>query len=64
MILVPVGKLRTTLAPLRGERTDRSDLAALPLRVAAAGDGYEVIDGFMSLVTPNAPLIFGLPAPL
>jgi len=49
--LVPVDLLRTTLAPLRGERTDRGPLLApLPLRVAPQADGaYEVLDGFKRL---------------
>jgi ParB-like chromosome segregation protein Spo0J len=48
---VPVDRLATTLAPLRGPRTDPSTaLAPLPLRVAPAGDGtYEVLDGFKRL---------------
>ena len=48
---VPIDHLRTTLAPLRGERTDsHSTLAPMPLRVAEAPDGgYEVIDGFKRL---------------
>ena len=48
-MLVEISRLRTSLAPLRGERTDRSDLAPLPLRVAAAGDAFEVLDGFKRL---------------
>ena len=48
--LVPVAELGTSLAPLRGERTDSSPLAALPLRVARARDGScEVLDGFKRL---------------
>ena len=48
---VPVARLATTLAPLRGPRTDRgAALAPLPLRVAPVGDGtYEVLDGFKRL---------------
>ena len=48
---VPVDRLATTLAPLRGPRTDAgTSLAPLPLRVAPAGDGtYEVLDGFKRL---------------
>ncbi len=48
---VPLDRLRTSLAPLRGERTDRqSDLSAMPLRVAAADEGaFEVLDGFKRL---------------
>src|SRR6266511_587546 len=48
---VPVERLATTLAPLRGPRTDAStSLAPLPLRVAPARDGtYEVLDGFKRL---------------
>jgi ParB-like chromosome segregation protein Spo0J len=48
---LPVARLATTLAPLRGPRTDAaSALAPLPLRVAATGDGsYEVLDGFKRL---------------
>jgi len=48
---VPLERLRTSLAPLRGPRTDRSaTLAPLPLRVAQAPDGaYEVLDGFQRL---------------
>ena len=48
---LPVEHLATTLAPLRGPRTDAaSPLAPLPLRVAATGDGtYEVLDGFKRL---------------
>src|SRR3990172_29081 len=47
----PLDRLATTLAPLRGPRTDpASALAPLPLRVAPAGDGtYEVLDGFKRL---------------
>jgi ParB-like chromosome segregation protein Spo0J len=50
---LPVARLATTLAPLRGPRTDpASTLAPLPLRVAATGDGtYEVLDGFKRLAT-------------
>lgn len=37
---LPLDRLATTLAPLRGSRTDpASPLAALPLRVVAVGDG-------------------------
>lgn len=48
---VPLDRLATTLAPLRGPRTDAgTSLAALPLRVAPAGDDtYEVLDGFKRL---------------
>jgi len=48
---LPITQLATTLAPLRGPRTDpTSALAPLPLRVAPAGDGtYEVLDGFKRL---------------
>ena len=48
---LPIDRLATTLAPLRGPRTDpASALAPLPLRVAPAGDGtYEVLDGFKRL---------------
>src|SRR5712692_8505903 len=48
---VPVERLATTLAPLRGPRTDAgTSLAPLPLRVAPARDGtYEVLDGFKRL---------------
>jgi ParB/RepB/Spo0J family partition protein len=48
---LPVEHLATTLAPLRGPRTDpTSPLAPLPLRVAAIDDGtYEVLDGFKRL---------------
>jgi len=53
VLMLPLEKLRSTLSPLRGERTDpTSDLAALPLRVAEVpGDGgsYEVLDGFKRL---------------
>ncbi len=49
MIFVAIERLRTTFAPLRDERTDRSELAAFPLRVAAAGDAFEVLDGFKRL---------------
>lgn len=51
MNFVPIARLKMTLAPLRGERTDReSTLAPMPLRVAAVGDGsYEVLDGFKRL---------------
>jgi hypothetical protein len=42
---VPIGRLATTLAPLRGPRTDAaSGLAPLPLRVAATDAGtYDVL---------------------
>jgi hypothetical protein len=45
---LPIAQLATTLAPLRGSRTDlASALAPLPLRVAPTAAGtYEVIDGF------------------
>jgi ParB-like chromosome segregation protein Spo0J len=45
---LPIAQLATTLAPLRGPRTDAaSALAPLPVRVAANDDGtYEVLDGF------------------
>ncbi len=45
---LPIAHLATTLAPLRGPRTDpASPLAPLPVRVAANEDGtYEVLDGF------------------
>jgi ParB-like chromosome segregation protein Spo0J len=45
---LPIAHLATTLAPLRGPRTDpASALAPLPVRVAANDDGtYEVLDGF------------------
>ncbi len=45
---LPIEHLATTLAPLRGPRTDpTSPLAPLPVRVAASEDGtYEVLDGF------------------
>lgn len=47
---VPVERLRTTLLPLRGERTEASELAPMPLRVAAREDGgFEVLDGFKRL---------------
>ena len=48
---VPLGRLKTTLAPLRGARTEREvTLAPQPLRVAAVGDGsYEILDGFKRL---------------
>src|SRR6266508_1004279 len=48
---VPVERLATTLAPLRGPRTDAgTSLTPLPLRVAPARDGtYEVLDGFKRL---------------
>ena len=51
VLAVPIQSLRTSLAPLRGERSDPgSDLAPMPLRVAATGDGaFEVIDGFKRL---------------
>jgi YD repeat-containing protein len=51
LLEVPVQHLATTLAPLRGPRTDPStSLSPLPLRVAPAGDGtYEVLDGFKRL---------------
>jgi ParB-like chromosome segregation protein Spo0J len=51
VVEVPIASLATTLAPLRGARTDRaSGLAPLPLRVAARRDGhYEVLDGFKRL---------------
>jgi ParB-like chromosome segregation protein Spo0J len=48
---VPIDRLATTLAPLRGPRTDlASPLAPLPLRVAPTDAGtYEVLDGFKRL---------------
>ena len=48
---VPVDRLATTLAPLRGPRTDAApSLAPLPLRVAPARAGiYEILDGFKRL---------------
>ena len=48
---VPVERLATTLAPLRGPRTDAgTSLAPLPLRVAPPVNGtYEVLDGFKRL---------------
>ena len=51
VIDLPLDRLATTLAPLRGPRTDAgTSLAPLPLRVAPAGDGtYEVLDGFKRL---------------
>jgi ParB-like chromosome segregation protein Spo0J len=62
---VPVERLATTLAPLRGPRTDASvSLAPLPLRVAPARDGtYEVLDGFKRLARwrgeghPHVPVV-------
>jgi ParB-like chromosome segregation protein Spo0J len=51
VVEVPIDRLATTLAPLRGPRTDRATaLAPLPLRVAPAVHGtYEVLDGFKRL---------------
>jgi ParB-like chromosome segregation protein Spo0J len=51
MTTVSVRTLRTTLSPLRGERTaPEQGLAELPLRVAATEDGaFEVLDGFKRL---------------
>ncbi len=48
---LPITQPATTLAPLRGPRTDpTSTLAPLPLRVAPASEGtYEVLDGFKRL---------------
>lgn len=47
---VPVERLRTTLAPLRGEHSEQSELSPLPLRVARGKDGsFEVLDGFKRL---------------
>ena len=48
---LPIERLATSLAPLRGPRTERgSPLAPLPLRVAATDVGtYEILDGFKRL---------------
>ena len=48
---VPVDRLATTLAPLRGPRTEAgTTLAPLPVRAAPVGDGtYQVLDGFKRL---------------
>jgi ParB-like chromosome segregation protein Spo0J len=48
---LPIARLATSLAPLRGSRTDAASvLTPLPLRVAANGDGtYDVLDGFKRL---------------
>ena len=62
---IPLDRLATTLAPLRGPRTDpASPLAPLPLRIAPAGDGtYEVLDGFKRLARwtrdghPHVPVV-------
>jgi hypothetical protein len=45
---LPIARLATALAPLRGPRTDAaSALAPMPVRVAVNDDGtYEVLDGF------------------
>jgi hypothetical protein len=50
MTLVAIDRLRTSLAALRGSRTERTELAALPIRVAACDGGFfEVLDGFKRL---------------
>jgi ParB-like chromosome segregation protein Spo0J len=51
VVELPIAALATTLAPLRGPRTDRASLLApLPLRVAPRAAGrYEVLDGFRRL---------------
>ena len=62
---VAVDRLATTLAPLRGPRTETGTaLAPLPLRVAPVGDGtYEVLDGFKRLARwrreghPQVPVV-------
>lgn len=52
VLWVSMEQLRTTLAPLRGEHTDRqNDLAPLPIRVAQSPGGtFEIIDGFKRLI--------------
>jgi ParB/RepB/Spo0J family partition protein len=62
---LPLTRLATTLAPLRGPRPDSARaLAPLPLRVVAPGDGtYEVLDGFKRLAAwtraghPQVPVV-------
>lgn len=54
--MISLDKLRTTLSPLRGERTSCNEhhLGPLPIRVAATADGtYEVLDGFKRLASWN-----------
>lgn len=55
MTFVEMARLRTSPAPLRGERSGRSDLAPLPIRVAPNPDGtFEALDRFKRLAAWRA----------
>ena len=60
---VPLARIRTSLAALRGGRTDReSPLAPLPLRAAMEADGtFEVLDGFKRLAQWEAEGLLDIP---